>query len=36
MKAIKTYIESEGITQRETAECFNAAQPRISELYQGK
>ena len=36
MTAIKTYIESEGITQREAAERFNVAQPRISEIYQGK
>ena len=36
MAAIKTYIESEGITQREAAERFNVAQPRISEIYQGK
>ena len=34
--AIKTCIESEGITQREAAERFNVAQPRISEIYQGK
>ena len=34
--AIKTCIESEGITQREVAERFNVAQPRISEIYQGK
>ena len=36
MAAIKAYIESEGITQREAAERFNVAQPRISEIYQGK
>ena len=36
MAAIKTYIEAEGITQREAAERFNVAQPRISEIYQGK
>ena len=34
--AIKTCIESEGITQREAAERFNVAQPRISDIYQGK
>ena len=36
MAAIKAYIESDGITQREAAERFNVAQPRISETYQGK
>ena len=36
MVAIKAYIEAEGITQREAAERFNVAQPRISEIYQGK
>ena len=36
MAAIKAYIESERITQREAAERFNVAQPRISEIYQGK
>ena len=36
MAAIKTCIESEGITQREAAERFKAAQPRISNIYQGK
>ena len=36
MAAIKAYIEAEGITQREAAERFNVAQPRISEIYQGK
>ena len=36
MAAIKTYIESEGITQAEAAERFKVAQPRISEIYQGK
>ena len=36
MEAIKTCIESEGITQREAAERFNVAQPRISEIYQGE
>ena len=36
MGAIKTYIKSEGITQREAAERFNVAQPRISEIYQKK
>ncbi len=36
MAAIKAYIESEGITQREAAERFNVAQPRISEIYRGK
>ena len=34
--ATKTCIESEGITQREVAERFNVAQPRISDIYQGK
>jgi predicted XRE-type DNA-binding protein len=34
--AIKAYIESEGITQGEAAKRFNVAQPRISEIYQGK
>ena len=36
MAAIKTCIESEGITQREATERFNVAQPRISEIYQEK
>ena len=36
MAAIKTYIESEDITQAEAAERFHVAQPRISEIYQGK
>ena len=36
MAAIKAYIEAEGITQSEAAERFNVAQPRISEIYQGK
>ena len=36
MAATKTCIESEGITLREPAERFNVAQPRISEIYQGK
>ena len=36
MAAIKTYIESEGITQEEAAKRFDVAQPRISEIYQGK
>jgi predicted XRE-type DNA-binding protein len=36
MAAIKSYIESEQITQSEAAERFNVAQPRISEIYQGK
>ena len=36
MAAIKTYIESEGITQEEAAKRFHVAQPRISEIYQGK
>ena len=36
MASIKTCIESEGITQREAAERFNAAQPRIGDIYRGK
>ena len=32
MEATKTRIESEGSTQREAAERFNVAQPRISEI----
>ena len=36
MAAIKAYIESEGITQAEAAERFEVAQPRVSEIYQGK
>ena len=37
MAAIKAYIESEGITPNaRQAERFNVAQPRISEIYQGK
>jgi len=36
MAAIKAYITSEGITQEEAAKRFNVAQPRISEIYQGK
>ena len=36
MAAIKTYIETEGITQAEAAERFKVAQPRVSEIYQGK
>ena len=34
--ATKTCIDSEGITQREAAERINVAQPRISDIYQGK
>ena len=34
--AIKAYIESESITQDEAAKRFGVAQPRISEIYQGK
>ena len=33
MAAIKAYIESEGITQREAAERFNVAQPRPSAKF---
>ena len=36
MEAIKTCIEYEAITLRDAAERFNVAQPRISEIYQGK
>ena len=36
MAAIKICIGSEGNTQREVAGRFNVAQPRISEIYQGK
>jgi predicted XRE-type DNA-binding protein len=36
MAAIKKYIDSEGISQAEAAERFGVAQPRISEIYQGK
>ena len=36
MTAIKTCIESEGTMQREATGRFNVAQPRISEIYQGK
>lgn len=36
MAAIKSYIESEEITQAEAAIRFGVAQPRISEIYQGK
>ena len=36
MAAIKSYIESEGITQAEAAKRFDVAQPRISEIYQGR
>ena len=36
MAAIKLYIETEGITQAEAAERFKVAQPRVSEIYQGK
>lgn len=36
MAAIKSYIKSEKITQAEAAKRFGVAQPRISEIYQGK
>ncbi len=36
MAAVKSYIEMEGITQTEAAVRFKVAQPRISEIYQGK
>ena len=36
MAAIKAYIKSEDITQGEAAKSFDVAQPRISEIYQGK
>ena len=36
MEATKTRIETEGSTQREAAERFNVAQPRISEICQRK
>ena len=32
----KNCIGSEGLTQREAAERFNVAQPRISDIYQGR
>jgi predicted XRE-type DNA-binding protein len=34
--AIKLYINEKNITQAEAAERFNVAQPRMSEIYQGK
>jgi len=36
MAAVKAYIESEGITQKEAAKRFKISQPRVSEIYQGK
>jgi predicted XRE-type DNA-binding protein len=36
MAAIKTYIKAEDITQAEAAKRFKVAQPRVSEIYQGK
>ncbi len=36
MAAIKSYIESEQITQAEAARRLGVVQPRISEIYQGK
>ena len=36
MAAIKSYIETESITQAEAADRFKVAQPRVSEIYQGK
>lgn len=34
--AIKHYINEQGITQVEAAKRFDVAQPRMSEIYQGK
>ena len=34
--AIKHYINDRGLTQAQAAECFDVAQPRMSEIYQGK
>ena len=36
MIAIKNYISKKGWTQAEAAEHFGVAQPRISEVFQGK
>lgn len=36
MAEIKSYIESGKLTQAEAAKRFGVAQPRISEIYQGK
>ncbi len=34
--AIKAYIKEKGWTQVQAAESFGVAQPRISEIFQGK
>ena len=36
MIAIKSYIKTRGWTQQEAARHFGVAQPRISEIFQGK
>lgn len=36
MIAIKSYIKGRGWTQQEAARHFGVAQPRISEIFQGK
>jgi predicted XRE-type DNA-binding protein len=36
MERIRDYIADEGLTQAEAAERFGVAQPRISEIVQGR
>lgn len=36
MVALRSYIEKEGITQKEAADYFGVTQPRISDLMRGK
>ena len=36
MIALKSYIKARGWTQQEAARHFRVAQPRISEIFQGK
>lgn len=36
MMALKDYVASEGLTQKEAAKLFGVTQPRISDLFRGK
>lgn len=36
MMSLKSYIKAQGWTQQEAARHFGVAQPRISEIFQGK
>jgi len=36
MVALRSYIEKEGITQKEAADHFGVTQPRMSDLMRGK